>query len=290
MARWRAIHPKICQSLDVEQMSEWAQLLWDRIIASGDDWGRMRGEAALVKALCKPLSPRPVEDFEAALREMEAAGLVARYLVGRQTFLQIGQWERYQGAAGIHKRTVSDFPAPDDGTPYVPSDSEHSGNSPGNSGTLPAHSTRPDRTLPGVPGAIAPSTPSSPGGDADKRDGSADEPARPEFDDWLDTFNGFTLAKEMRRRPWPPTDKLRARFRTRRSRWSYDELVMAAMNLHDDAYMCGDNPGGKVYATPEYILRNDENVSKYQEPPKTRATGPPPARSVTLRIAGGDGW
>lgn len=148
----------------------------------------------------------------------------------------------------------------------------------------------PDSPAPSLaPDSSSTNTFSSPGGDADKRDGSADEPARPEFDDWLDTFNGFTLAKEMRRRPWQATGKLRSQFRTRRSRWSYDELVMAAMNLHDDAYMCGDNPGGKVYATPEYILRNDENVSKYQEPPKRRATGPPSARPVPLRIAGGEG-
>ena len=100
----------IAQSLDVESISEWAQLLWDRIIANGDDFGRMRGEAALVKALCKPLSPRPVEEFEGALQEIEGAGLVLRYMVGRQTYLQIGKWGEYQGAAGIHKRTKSDFP------------------------------------------------------------------------------------------------------------------------------------------------------------------------------------
>ena len=130
----------------------------------------MRGEAALVKALCKPLSPRPVEGFEEALQEIEGAGLVLRYMVGRQTYLQIGKWEEYQGASGIHKRTKSDFPA-------APNCSaEPSGNLPGTFregvGNIPPRAlTGPDPTKPdagegpGEPsggGSLEPCRPASP--------------------------------------------------------------------------------------------------------------------------------
>lgn len=113
------------------------------------------------------------------------------------------------------------------------------------------------------------------------------EPSRPEFDEWLETFNGFSLAKGLRKRPWLSTRDLREKFAARRKEFSYDDLILAAMYLHDDAHMCGSNDSGKVYATPEYILRNPRNVQKYLEPPKPRSASPPRQRPPSLHAAGG---
>jgi len=33
--------------------------------------------------------------------------------------------------------------------------------------------------------------------------------------------------------------------------------------MHNDPYMAGKNENGRVYATLEYLLRNDKNVDKW---------------------------
>lgn len=132
MAKRRSLHTKISLSLDVEGMSEWAQLLWDRVIVHADDFGRLPGEPAVVKALCKPLSLRPVGDFATALGEMARAGLILRYRAGGHIYIQVVKWDEHQ--EGLHKRTKSDFPE-------VPSDltsiCDEFREVPGSSGNLP---------------------------------------------------------------------------------------------------------------------------------------------------------
>jgi len=86
----------------------------------------------IVKALCKPLSPRDPSDFDAALDEMAAAGLVERYRVDHRRYVQVLKWDEHQ--EGLHKRTKSDFPE----IPEV--DDEAAGTFrevPGTSGQLP---------------------------------------------------------------------------------------------------------------------------------------------------------
>ncbi|MGE5572969.1 MAG: hypothetical protein ACM3ZU_08135 [Bacteroidota bacterium] len=114
-------------------MSEWAQLLWDRIIVHADDFGRLRGEPEWVKAKCKPLSPRPPSDFELALSEMETSGLIKRYVVAGSHYIQIVKFDQHQD--GLHKRTRSEFPDPPGSREM---DRPEPSEVPGNSGKSPS--------------------------------------------------------------------------------------------------------------------------------------------------------
>lgn len=131
MARRRTLHAKISLSLDVERMSEWAQLLWPLLIVHADDFGRLQGEPELVKARCKPLSPRPPSDFDAALDEMEASGLIFRYEVDGRIYIQIRKWDEHQD--GLHKRVRSEFPEPPTPSPELPGTSRNFPELPGSS-------------------------------------------------------------------------------------------------------------------------------------------------------------
>lgn len=54
-----------------------------------------------------------------------------------------------------------------------------------------------------------------------------------------------------------------AKLKNRLKVFSATEMVKAAINLADDAYMQGENESGKRYGTIDYLLRTDEIVDKY---------------------------
>jgi hypothetical protein len=67
-------------------------------------------------------------------------------------------------------------------------------------------------------------------------------------------------------------DTYREKLKTRLKTFSIDQLKTAAVNMHNDPYMTGKNENGRVYATLEYLLRNDKNVDKWLvQKPKTRS-------------------
>lgn len=79
MANWRALHKQISLSTEVNDMSEFAQLLFDRALIHSDDWGVVTGDPRQLRWLTMPGTGRPPEDFAAALREMVRAGLIWWY-------------------------------------------------------------------------------------------------------------------------------------------------------------------------------------------------------------------
>lgn len=67
-------------------------------------------------------------------------------------------------------------------------------------------------------------------------------------------------------KPLQLTDKRRKQIRARLRKYSRGELSHAMINMTLDGYLIGEhpkNPDGKVYATPEYVFRNDENIEKF---------------------------
>lgn len=58
-------------------------------------------------------------------------------------------------------------------------------------------------------------------------------------------------------------DTYREKLKTRLEKFSIEQLKTAAVNMNADPYMTGQNDGGRVYATLEYLTRNDKNVDKW---------------------------
>lgn len=111
------------------EMGEFCQLLFPLIVVNVDDFGRMSGDAFTVKHVALPSSPRPESDFTRALELMAQVGLIDRYEVDGETYLQVCRFDEHQ--SGLHKRTASKFPE-------VPASLQ---TLPGNSGNFPPNRT-----------------------------------------------------------------------------------------------------------------------------------------------------
>jgi hypothetical protein len=115
MARGRMISKSLSTSRKFAQLpkiagelGEFCQLLFPLIVSHADDHGRMSGDAFTVKFQVFPISPRPEEDFEAAIRHLDTARLIDSYEVGGDKFIQVIEFDSHQ--TGLHKRIDSKFP------------------------------------------------------------------------------------------------------------------------------------------------------------------------------------
>jgi hypothetical protein len=68
--------------------------------------------------------------------------------------------------------------------------------------------------------------------------------------------------------------------RARLKNFSVDDLKKAIVNLRASPFHCGENDKGKVYATPEFLFRNDTQVDKWLKE-KTMKGGADSDRSRT---------
>ena len=116
MARGRMISKSLSTSRKFADLAaagdltEFCQMLFPLLVSHADDYGRLSGDAFTVKFQVLPTSPRPLADFERALQQMAASGLVVLYEANGDLVLQVLQFDGHQ--TGLHKRTVSKFPDP----------------------------------------------------------------------------------------------------------------------------------------------------------------------------------
>ena len=79
MARRRMIEVSIAHDKELNRLSDFAQLLYLKVLPHTDDWGRFEGDPEIVKGRVDPLSKRPVAKYEVAMKEIAEAGLWAWY-------------------------------------------------------------------------------------------------------------------------------------------------------------------------------------------------------------------
>jgi hypothetical protein len=145
VATRRSLSASICTSESVESLSEWAQLLLDRLIITADDFGIHEASPVKLKAVAKPISARPPAEFAQAVAEMANVDIVGLYEAEGRAYLFFPKWDMHQ--SGLHKRTRSRFPDPKTGRELTPAEYIEIGSlpltsrkfpeKPGNSGTVP---------------------------------------------------------------------------------------------------------------------------------------------------------
>lgn len=121
LAKVISISEKVNMLPDVFDM-----LLFTWMIPHTDDFGRLAGSPAKVKALVVPMLDKSLRDVETALNHLSAADLIFWYEVAGEKVVQINDFEKHQ--QGLHKRTRSKF-----ADPPTSIDEEL----PGNSGNIP---------------------------------------------------------------------------------------------------------------------------------------------------------
>jgi len=107
----RIIKESICTSENLNNLTAEEEAFFYRLIVNSDDYGRLDGRAAIVRARCYPLRLDTVTDtnIEKWLKALVAAGLVHTYKVNNKTYLQVDTWERHQQKRAKHSK----FPGPD---------------------------------------------------------------------------------------------------------------------------------------------------------------------------------
>ncbi|MEV2910786.1 hypothetical protein ABNF65_19775 [Paenibacillus larvae] len=109
MAEKRMISKVISISEKVNMLPDiFDMLLFTWMIPHTDDFGRMVGSPAKVKALVVPMLDKTVRNVEEALGRLAAAGLILWYEAEGEKIIQILNFEKHQ--QGLHKRTKSKFP------------------------------------------------------------------------------------------------------------------------------------------------------------------------------------
>ena len=107
----RIIRESICTSETLNQLSDFEERFWNRLIVNCDDYGRFDARPAILKGRLFPLMDgKTNKDMTNALSRLASAGLVELYQVDGKPFLRVVKWDKYQRIRA--KR--SKFPAPVD--------------------------------------------------------------------------------------------------------------------------------------------------------------------------------
>ena len=97
MARIRSIHPDACDSEKLGAITADAERLYWRLQTHCDDEGRCEDNPRLIWARCIPLVDGwTAKKVDAALDELHAAGLLVRYRVAGDGYVEVAQWARFQ--------------------------------------------------------------------------------------------------------------------------------------------------------------------------------------------------
>lgn len=107
----RIIKESICTSDTLNQLSDFEERFWNRLIVNCDDYGRFDARPAILKGRLFPLMENKThKDMTGALNKLASVGLVELYEVDGKPFLRVVKWDKYQRIRA--KR--SKFPAPDE--------------------------------------------------------------------------------------------------------------------------------------------------------------------------------
>ncbi len=126
MPKIRSIKPESCQSPTLARLSDRACLLFAYLPCFCDDWGVMPYHPAKVKALVFPLRPYTVDECEALVGELAAAGVVRVFEAEGRSWLHVVNFCEHQKP---NRRYRSEYPLP----PDMPAQCGGSG------GDVPAH-------------------------------------------------------------------------------------------------------------------------------------------------------
>ncbi len=106
----RIIKESICTSEQIDKLSAFAETTFYRLIVNADDFGRMDGRVAVLRARLFPLKDVRNSQIEDALQELASVELVNTYSVDGKPFVRLSGWDRHQQI----RAKKSKYPAPDE--------------------------------------------------------------------------------------------------------------------------------------------------------------------------------
>ena len=93
----RIIRESICTSDTLNQLTDFEERFWNRLIVNCDDYGRFDARPAILKGRLFPLMDgKTQKDMTNALSRLASVGLVELYEVDGKPFLRVVTWDKYQ--------------------------------------------------------------------------------------------------------------------------------------------------------------------------------------------------
>ncbi len=258
----RILKESICTSETINSLTPEEEVFFYRLIVNVDDYGRLDARPAILRSRCFPLRVDSVKDkdIETWLSKLVRVGLIRLYVAGGKRYLQVVTWEKHQQIRA--KR--SKYPAPESESEQIISNDIMFNQPQASDGICPRESESESKSE--SEREINTSSSDDESADADGARGSdvpndSDEtpkdPARFVMDEYNRIFAGCW------KRPLQLTPDRRAKIRARLKRFTVQDLVAAMINIRASPFHCGENDRGQVYATPEFIFRNDGQVDKW---------------------------
>ena len=96
MAKARMLHHKISRSIQVNNLSLSARLLFTWMIAHADDEGRLRGEAEYIRATVVPMTKWSFKKIEKHLDEIKKQGLIHYWDKNNESYIEFVKWFDHQ--------------------------------------------------------------------------------------------------------------------------------------------------------------------------------------------------
>ncbi len=115
---YRAIHDTVPYSESLANVSDFAERLYWRMLATSDSWGRLPGSPAKIKARCIPLLNKGLPAIAGVLRELAEEKRILLYSEPPDVsylLVQILDFEENQPAGFVRRRGSSKYPEPSKG-------------------------------------------------------------------------------------------------------------------------------------------------------------------------------
>ena len=239
MARSRNIKPGFFKNDQLAQASYEARLLFIGLWCLADREGRLEDRPLKIKA---ELFPFDCVDIDSLLSTLVLCGVIVRYSVEEQNYIWIPKFLVHQNPHYAEKPSI-----------IPPATSDNAKIRDKTEAKLGQNVLIPDSRF------LIPETEAL---SAETSDGVPVEPKQSEqvkafMDAYNEAFSGLWA------RPLKLTKDRRNKINARLKAYSLDDLLKAMRNIRLSDFHCGENDKGAVYATPEFICRNDSTVDKW---------------------------
>jgi hypothetical protein len=271
MSRIRTVKPEWLEDERLSLASPLARVMSIALITLADDEGRGRGNATMLGGRVFPGSANPREESARALAELVSARYVVLYEVDGQSYFQIRNWTKHQK---VDKPTPSRLPEPppeaEPITSIIPTtlaplanpreSSRDVGDSSGMFQTdLGPRTVDQDLGPPLLSGCPPPPGPDKP------------DPVRQVFAAWLEEH-----VEPGQRSKCKLNAKRKVLIRSRLREYPPERLIAAIRGVKLSSWHMGENADGKRYTGLQTILRDGEQVEKFEamltSPPKPRGS------------------
>lgn len=109
----RILKDKIRTSADIDSLTWFEEAFYYRLIVTVDDFGCFDGRIRIINAALFPLKSIPDKQIDEVLNKLESVGMVRRYKVNGEPFLQILAWGNHQQIRSKKRK----YPDPADADP-----------------------------------------------------------------------------------------------------------------------------------------------------------------------------